>query len=520
MKFLKRLFGKKDTVEKRGSGLREVSPSSEIQTCAVDSYQRQQDQSECPEIDLTSMAYVPLPRSPSRWEETKAGKSYQEVPKPKNFFEVREADWCVESIRTIPQPERSDPAFRRMFPTESGLVMVDDLGKASDLGKIEAAALRYDRQGNLVAKDRLSYGVYRVGVHPRGRQLIAMSRDCIIHAYDENLGLRLEVPLDLTPEIRAFRRRFQIPGGQLKNHIRCVALSQNADHYLFTAVDQAWCKDMSGETIWRVKLPVKEGWARAATPSDTFSTSSEVDDALGAIDMSLPFTPEDLKQRYRELSKRWHPDLNPGDPRAEERMKAINSAVEILTGLDKTVLPSYADAMFTRELSRDVFEVAGTTVTLTIDLQMGERWACDWIYAAAFSTNSNAAYLAGYSGRVLLVDENGKGIRVYDIGGVPRRIVDTGEFLYLLTDTRLYVLRDDALHALIDTFEGGDLVVAETGFGLLEKKRLRWFRSDGLFLGSVVSKNPIRRVYSTEQATVVETRQRRATIHGFPEWWK
>jgi hypothetical protein len=82
------------------------------------------------------------------------------------------------------------------------------------------------------------------------------------------------------------------------------------------------------------------------------------------------------------------------------------------------------------------------------------------------------------------------------------------------------VLRDDTLHALIDTFDGGDLVVAQTGFGLLEKNRLRWFREDGQFLGSVASKDPIRRVYSADVGMIVETRQWRAVVQGVPGWWK
>jgi hypothetical protein len=115
---------------------------------------------------------------------------------------------------------------------------------------------------------------------------------------------------------------------------------------------------------------------------------------------------------------------------------------------------------------------------------------------------------------VVLIDESGRGVRVYDIGSVPRRIVDTGDYLYLLTDTRIYVLHDDALHALVDTFVGGYLIRALTGFGLLEKKRLRWFSKDGRYLGSVVSKEPIRRVYSTGEGMAVETRQRRAVVQG------
>ena len=82
------------------------------------------------------------------------------------------------------------------------------------------------------------------------------------------------------------------------------------------------------------------------------------------------------------------------------------------------------------------------------------------------------------------------------------------------------MLRDDALHALVDTFDGADVLVAQTAFGLLEKKRLRWFREDGQYLGAVLSRDPIRRVYSSNQGMVVETRQRRVFVEGVPTWWE
>jgi hypothetical protein len=58
------------------------------------------------------------------------------------------------------------------------------------------------------------------------------------------------------------------------------------------------------------------------------------------------------------------------------------------------------------------------------------------------------------------------------------------------------VLRDESLQAVIDTFDSGDLMVAKTGFGSLEKKRFRWFNKDGGLLGTVLSRDPIRRVLS------------------------
>ncbi len=471
------------------------------------------------EIDVDSLRYVPLPRAPLRWEDAAVGHEPL-VPQAEEHFEIRDADWRIATVETILPTQRPDTAFRQMHPTDSGLVLLDDLGKADGLGQIEAAAMRYDRVGEVAAKKGLLHGVYRVGVHPLGRGLIALSRDCVAHAYDDLLAPILETSLTDAPEIVALRKRFEIAEDQLKNHIRCVALSRDASRYLFTAVDEAWCVDMAGQGRWGAKLPIKEGWTRAATPSSECGTSADVDRALVLMGLSLPLTPENLKRRYRELAKEWHPDLNPGDSQAGEKMKALTAAAEVMTGVDASALPRYAGATFVREVNRTEVEIGGIRLTTSIGMQVGERHASDWIYAAGFAAQSDAVYLAGYSGRVVLVDEEGAGTRVYDVGSVPRRIVDTGDYLYLLTDTRLYVLREDALHALVDTSDGGDLIVAQTAFGLLEKKRLRWFREDGRHLGTVLTKDPIRRVYATDEGMAVETRQRRALVEGVPAWWE
>ena len=472
------------------------------------------------EIDISSLSYVPLPRSPAQWRDAHVGSEWAAVPDAKDPFEVRGADWKISTVHKLSPTQRPDTAFRQMHPTDSGLFMIDDLGKADGLGEIKAAALRYDRSGELEAKKGLQHGVYRLGVHPLGRGLIAMSRDSVAHAYDDHLQPVLETSLADAPEIVALRRRFEIPDDQLKNHIRCVALSQDANRYLFTAVDEAWCVGMDGRGAWGAKLPFREGWTRIVTPSNEFGTSAAVDEALALMGLSLPITPYDFKLRYRNLAKQWHPDRNLSDTRAEDRMKALNAAAEVLTGVDASALERYTGSTFGREIERTEVEADGIKFTMPLSMQVGESQAADWIYAAGFAGGSDAAYLAGYSGRVVHVDDKGEAVRVYDIGGVPRKIVDTGDYLYLLTGSRLYVLRDDALHALVDTFDGGDLVIAQTAFGLLEKKRLRWFREDGLYLGSVVSKDPIRRVYSTGDGMAVETRRQRAIVQGVPTWWE
>ncbi len=469
------------------------------------------------QLDMASLDYVPLPRSPMRWEVTRERMAPVEI---KDHFEVLDADWTITNIESIPLPQRPDTAFRKLYPNDSGLLMIDDLGKAEGMDCAEASALRYGRSGRLDATAGLGHGVYRVGVHPLGAGFIAMSKDCVLHAYNESLQPIFQTPLDESPEIRALRNRFQIPDKQLKNHIRCVALSETAQRYLFTSVDEAWCVDVKGRGLWGARFPLKDGWEKIPTPTSAVATHHQVQEALDAMGLAMPFTPEDLKRRYRELAKRHHPDLNPNTPRSAAIMRNINQAAEVLTGVDTTAIPSYA--LYAQEVALPTSDMPELGVTISMGSSMvgREQDATDWIYAAAFAAGSDSVYLASYSGRVVLVDHKGNGLRVYDIGSVPRQIVDTGDYLYLLTDTRLYVLRDNALCALLDTFEAGSLVVAQTGFGLLQAKRLRWFREDGRYLGSVVTKAPIRRVYSNGDTMTVETRQRRATLRGVPTWWE
>ena len=44
---------------------------------------------------------------------------------------------------------------------------------------------------------------------------------------------------------------------------------------------------------------------------------------------------EDIKKAYRELAKKYHPDLHPGDKAMEAKFKEINEAYEILKDTKK-----------------------------------------------------------------------------------------------------------------------------------------------------------------------------------------
>ncbi|EKV32488.1 hypothetical protein C882_2567 [Caenispirillum salinarum AK4] len=62
---------------------------------------------------------------------------------------------------------------------------------------------------------------------------------------------------------------------------------------------------------------------------------TDQDKAMRVMDLEWPLTKEGLKARYKELVKRYHPDLNPGDKASEERFKAVNQAYKtLLNGLN------------------------------------------------------------------------------------------------------------------------------------------------------------------------------------------
>lgn len=52
--------------------------------------------------------------------------------------------------------------------------------------------------------------------------------------------------------------------------------------------------------------------------------------ALKVLDLSGPVTLETLKERYKALVKKYHPDANGGSADAENRMKVINEAYQTL----------------------------------------------------------------------------------------------------------------------------------------------------------------------------------------------
>jgi curved DNA-binding protein CbpA len=57
----------------------------------------------------------------------------------------------------------------------------------------------------------------------------------------------------------------------------------------------------------------------------------ETKDPYNALGLSREATQEDIRKTHRKLVRKYHPDANPEDPRAEERFKEVQRAYEVLS---------------------------------------------------------------------------------------------------------------------------------------------------------------------------------------------
>ena len=393
--------------------------------------------------------------------------------------------------------------------TADGSLFIDKYGKNERQPGCKASLMKRNKEGAVVAEAGLNHDIYRVATSPLNEYCGFMSSDGVFHAYNGKLEKIFEHALSSDPRILAHYENTLPTWGTLKTHIRTIDISNDGCQFLFTIVDTAWCIERNLSGLWGISLPLNEGWERVIHRTTAAAPREDVITALAELELSLPVTQETLKKRYRELALKWHPDLNKAVI-ATEKMQRINDAFEKLTGIDPNSLEIRGKTFFDYHKKPDyTFDVQG--MTLSITLQIGSPQ--DWIYASGFAADSKNTYLGSYAGKIVRVNQAGSPVAVYDVSSTPKLIIDTGDYLYIQTNTRLYILQNgEDLIDIVDIKGNEKLIVGGKGFGLLGDKHLKWHNEDGRKRAIISTKNPIRAVYTSRDAIVIETRQHRAIL--------
>ncbi len=430
------------------------------------------------------------------------------------FTIVNSTGWVIVEERKLETDEKPDPAFRIVSIDGDGTWLLDRSGKSVGKPNVKSVLRRLDSFGNTVGDKPLSHDVYRTGTNPVGSNIAIMDSNGTLNIYDDALNLICETRLQDDPRVvDHFRTIDTNYWGEFKSQIRVVDVASEGDRYLFTLADEAWCCGLTGQSIWGLSMPLKQGWERVVGRSERYGVGHEVEGALRELELSLPVEPVEIKRKYRKLLMDRHPDRNPDDPLAEEKTKALIAAFEVLTGVDPNTL-GFEDSdvtYFARKEPDSVIEKDGFRITMTFSGESPQ----DWVYAASFSTADLCVYVATYSGKVILLSGEGRPLIVYDLGTCPNEIVEVGRYTYFLTNTRLYVVADRVkLASFLDVFREGRLLVSESGFGLLSDKKIQWFTASGTKVGEFLSRDPIRTVHKTVEGLTVKTRQHQAEVQG------
>lgn len=425
--------------------------------------------------------------------------TYEKMPleaeeKP-DLFEVTGGGWSIDNVRKLYTEEKPNTKYKGPSITAKGLLYYAP-GGIDKFPAARSVIRTIGFNGEASPEVALPHDIYRMSSSPAASGFTVLSSDCSLYSYDQAGNLIYFENLS--------------PVCNEKTHLRCIAHNASFDRLLFSAIDEAWCIDASGRDIWALEMPPQAGWEKTYERVQRYGNEQEVSDSLGVLGLSRPISSEQIKVRFRDLALQWHPDRNP-DAKSHEMMIQLIDAYEVLTGLNAEAVlgPAKIEKRYRKVLS--VQEVA-PGISITIEMGgLGE----DWIYAAAFGADGTTAFLGTYSGRILEVDERGMVRKVIDVGNTPRSIMDTGNILYIQTNTRLYALRGDKLVFIKDIFDVGDVIIGDNGFWYLASKQLQLFNNDGDEVGSLKSKDPIRAFYCAEDELIVDTRQHRAVAALF-----
>jgi len=282
-----------------------------------------------------------------------------------------------------------------------------------------------------------------------------------------------------------------------KYHIRSIYISPDGDFLLFTERDKAYLMDARVKIIESWKTPLNEGWEEKESDATESVYSAEYKRNLSTLGLSGNPADEEIKKAFRNMVLRHHPDRHQGDIEATERTKEIIGAYEALTHEDaKQAFEGLEGSQYYyKMMDQAKVDIPGTDMSFTIEFGMSGGYAEDWISATWLGSNANKIYLGCYSGKLYCIFKNGHVAKLYNCHDPIKAIREEEEYLFIETDCRLFIIKDDKCLKHIDRRESGDIRWHGGGFMLIKTREVSLFLDNGVEIGKIYFKNSIHDIY-------------------------
>ncbi len=253
--------------------------------------------------------------------------------------------------------------------------------------------------------------------------------------------------------------------------VRYIAISGDAQHCLFTIRGKIYIFNqwLHTQCIWNIPYRDRDELIEKVSYKVNYNTKNVlIEEALTTLELIGHPTQDEIKTQFRKMAFLHHPDRNPEDIGANERMKEILASYKTLSGVDV----------------RTALEDIEQSITLSFAFSPDE----DQILASHITLHAERIYLGCYTGKVYCMDLTGKVLKVYSTVDGILGIRERGSYLYIWTDTNMYVLKDDkVINQIIHPTSLFDdkLTWSEWGFIFKSDRTLILYSEDGTWLGTI-----------------------------------
>jgi curved DNA-binding protein CbpA len=421
-------------------------------------------------------------------EKDKYGESVMPLPEVESAHGV---DIAVETDELWSRPKGlKHVRLQENLTTHEGFVAISHTYDRQARGYVSSRIWTYSSDGEAVSERDINEGFYRIKISETCDRLIGYSDDLRLSLWTM-AGKRL-AERDIAREAEGS-----------KYHIRCVDVSEGASHALFTSSTRAYLLDQSLNTVRIWIMPPPEGYE--VRRKGMAMPDSRIQSAVSTLELTGNPSQVEIKSQFRRLALLHHPDRNPDDPIAEDRMKAIIKAYHILS--DEDILEALEDIeggeYYYRVIHEAEIEMPGMGVTLGFTMSVSGPG--DWIYASHMTPRAKRIYLGCYSGAVYCMDLSGDVLSIYSTDEPIRGLREWTGFLYVWTDGSMYVIESDKAANHLDLRNRSIKCFAQWGFIIRNGYSLELYSLDGTWLGAVHLVKPPREIVPTRNGFVVYT---------------